>query len=106
MIAKRIFLTLSLIGIMAAALGAQSQGSSCSTQTNNGENLIGSWLFTANRGGADVTSDVSPADKSDCAAGKPYCYNTHVHIQFLIQTPSFVGCHMIYAYVVEYFFWF
>jgi len=91
MIAKRIFLTLSLIGIMAAALGAQSQGSSCSTQTNNGENLIGSWLFTANRGGADVTSDVSPADKSDCAAGKPYCYNTPVHLNSLINTPGFEG---------------
>jgi len=90
-IAKRILLTLILSGIMATAAGIQSQGSGGSPKANNGKNLVGSRLFTANRDRTDAPSDVSLADNSECAAGKPYCYDTPVHLNALINTPGFEG---------------
>ena len=91
MIAKRILLTLILIGIIATAFGARFRESSGSPQANNGKNVVGSQHFTAKIGGTEVISAVSPVDKSNCAAGKPYCYDTPTHLNSLINTPGFEG---------------
>src|SRR6266545_5843928 len=39
----------------------------------------------------EVAHFVSASDSSDCAAGKPYCYETPVHLNSLINTPGFEG---------------
>jgi len=40
---------------------------------------------------SDSTADGSQDSSSDCAAGKPYCYKTPVHLNSLINTPGFEG---------------
>jgi hypothetical protein len=40
---------------------------------------------------AVISTMIGSRDDSDCIAGKPYCYDTPVHLNSLINTPGFEG---------------
>ncbi|HEX9424896.1 MAG TPA: hypothetical protein VF899_16775, partial [Pyrinomonadaceae bacterium] len=47
--------------------------------------------FASGRSRHQISAANSQDPSSDCAAGKPFCYDTPVHLNSLINTPGFEG---------------
>jgi len=85
---QRLAPALLVTAILGVAAVTQSQGRSFASLANNGIRPITSGTT---RGHHISAKDRSLTSSSDCLAGKPYCYDTPIHLSSLINTPGFEG---------------
>lgn len=86
-----ILLGTGMLAAIWSAWGACPAEAIVGTNANLGKSRGEPSLFTAGRDHHEITAANAQDSSLDCAAGKPYCYETPVHLNSLINTPGFEG---------------
>src|SRR5262249_29022350 len=85
---QRLTPSLIIMAVLVVAAVTQSQGHNCNSPRNGTIHPLNSMNDSAGRFPLDA---VSLTSSSDCLAGKPYCYDTPIHLNSPINTPWFEG---------------
>jgi len=85
---QRLTPSLIIMAVLVVAAVTQSQGHNSNSPRNGTIHPLNSMNDSAGRFPLDA---VSLTSSSDCLAGKPYCYDTPIHLNSPINTPWFEG---------------